>query len=117
MLYKKLNPKNTESIVKNIYLLLSNALIDEIDKIPNFIFINSNKSIQDKYNTYSFWVNYELNVASKIERKKPNEYFFPQKALVNSQTHNRQNIYFEHRVKSNIESMYTVDVDKFFEFI
>lgn len=110
-------PIRNHEFAKNLYIMLSNALLDEMNACEAILFIdspNSKTTINGKAVTFSSWINEEINFANKLKHRIPARIYEYLKA--NGVV--RETILFTEGVESrhiedSISIYYQVDLSKF----
>lgn len=110
-------PITNREFAKNLYIMLSNALLDEMNACEAVLFIdslNSKVEVNGKEVTFSPWINEEINFANKLKHRIPTRIYEYLKA--NGVV--RETIMFtesveSHHIEDSIPIYYQVDLSKF----
>lgn len=99
-------------ISANIYMLLIRAINNMIDQCDQFIFIESNESI-NKEHTYSPWIAEELDMQSAL--KKSNFKKIERRSTVYQET---PNIMVSHDIRRDLRGLRTIDnLEELYKFL
>lgn len=110
-------PKRNREFAKSLYIMLSNALLDEMNACEAVLFIespNSKTVINGKEVTFSPWINEEINFANKLKHRIPARIYEYLKAngVVRETILFTESVENRH-IEDSIPIYYQVDLSKF----